>query len=116
MLGKRLTLIFKMRLRSPIESRHLNTILTGILEINDEGSWYQNRIQRYARKQPFASAGEPGRGLMIVEIDGLSYWHLQKALDDGLMPTLQQMLDEDGYKLSRVDCGLPSMTSCVEPG
>ena len=37
---------------------------------------------------------------MMVEIDGLSYWHIRKALDDGLMPTLQAMLDEDGYQLS----------------
>ncbi len=93
-----------------------NSILTGILEINDEGSWYQNRIQRMAKEQPFASAGEPGRGLMMVEIDGLSYWHIQKALEDGLMPTLQKMMDEDGYKLSRADCGLPSMTSACQAG
>jgi putative membrane protein len=80
-----------------------NAILTGILEINDEGSWYQNRIQRMARQQPFAGANEPGRGLMMVEIDGLSYWHLQKALDDGLMPTLQAMIDEDDYRVTRVE-------------
>jgi putative membrane protein len=54
-----------------------NAILTGILELDDEGSFYQSRIERRAREQPFASAGEPGRGLMMVEIDGLSYWHLQ---------------------------------------
>jgi predicted AlkP superfamily pyrophosphatase or phosphodiesterase len=53
---------------------------------------------------------------MIVEIDGLSYWHLRKALDDGLMPTLQTMINEDGYQLSRVDCGLPSMTSACQAG
>jgi uncharacterized membrane protein YvlD (DUF360 family) len=93
-----------------------NAILTGILEIDEEGSWYQNRIQRWARQAPFDSAGEPGRGLMMVEIDGLSYWHIRKALDDGLMPTLQEMLEQDGYELSRVDCGLPSMTSACQAG
>ena len=31
-----------------------NAILTGILEINDEGSWYQYRMQRRAR-QPLVS-------------------------------------------------------------
>ena len=93
-----------------------NAILTGILELDDEGSFYQSRIERRAREQPFASAGEPGRGLMMVEIDGLSYWHLQKALADGLMPTLQKMIDEDGYQLTRTDCGLPSMTSSCQAG
>ena len=92
-----------------------NTILVGILDVDEEGSWYQNRIERLARENPFDSADESGRGLMMVEIDGLSYWHIRKALDDGLMPTLQKMLDED-YELSHVDCGLPSMTSACQAG
>ena len=32
------------------------------------------------------------------------------------MPTLQQMIDEDGYVASKVDCGLPSMTSACQAG
>ena len=57
------------------------------------------------------------RGVMMVEIDGLSYWHLEQALEKGLLPTLQKMIDEDGYAVSRVDCGLPSMTSaCILSG
>ncbi len=93
-----------------------NAVLTGILELDEEGSFYQYRIERRAREQPFESAAEPGRGLMIVEIDGLSYWHIHKALDDGLLPTLRQMMQEYGYQLSRFDCGLPSMTSSCQAG
>ncbi len=93
-----------------------NAVLTGILDINEAGSYYQNRIERRAKEQPFDSAAEPGRGLMMLEIDGLSYWHIRKALDDGLMPTLKAMIEEDGYQLSRTDCGLPSMTSACQAG
>ena len=93
-----------------------NAILTGILELDEEGSFYQYRIERRAREQPFSSAAEPGRGMMILEIDGLSYWHIKKALDAGLLPTLRQMMQEDGYQLSRFDCGLPSMTSSCQAG
>jgi uncharacterized membrane protein YvlD (DUF360 family) len=93
-----------------------NAILTGILELDEEGSLYQYRIERRAREQPFASATEPGRGLMMLEIDGLSYWHIKKALDAGLLPTLRQMMKENGYELSRIDCGLPSMTSSCQAG
>ena len=74
------------------------------------------RMLRLAKRQPFSAADEPGRGLMMVEIDGLSYWHMQKAIEDGLMPTLQQMIENDGYVLSHVDCGLPSMTSACQAG
>jgi len=93
-----------------------NAVLTGILEINEDGSYYQNRIERRARSQPFASASEAGRGLMLLEIDGLSYWHFKKAIDDGWMPTVKAMIEEDGYKLSLTDCGLPSMTSACQAG
>lgn len=93
-----------------------NTILVSILDIDEEGSIYQARIERRAREQPFAGADEPGRGLMMVEVDGLSYWHLHQALDEGLMPTLQAMIEVDGYQLSRTDCGLPSMTSSCQAG
>lgn len=93
-----------------------NAVLTGILELDEEGSFYQNRIERRAREQPFDSAAEPGRGLMMVEIDGLSYWHIKKALDDGLLPTLERMITEYGYQLTRFDCGLPSMTSSCQAG
>lgn len=93
-----------------------NAVLTGILELDEEGSFYQYRMERRAREQPFDSANEPGRGLMMLEIDGLSYWHIKKALDDGLLPTLRQMIEEDGYQLSLTDCGLPSMTSSCQAG
>jgi len=84
-----------------------NAILTGILELNEEGSFFQGQMERRAREQPLGSASEPGRGLMMVEIDGLSYWHLRRALEMGLLPSLRRMMEERGYKLSLVDCGLP---------
>jgi uncharacterized membrane protein YvlD (DUF360 family) len=94
----------------------INAIITGILDVDDEGSFYQNRIERVAKREPFKGAAEPGRGLMMLEIDGLSYHHIQKALADGLMPTLQAMIDEEGYTLSKVDCGIPSQTSACQAG
>ena len=93
-----------------------NAVLTGVLDIDEEGSWYQNRIEKRAKAQPYDSAGEPGRGLMMLEIDGLSYWHIKKAIDDGLLPTLAQLIQEEGYVLSHVECGLPSMTSSCQAG
>jgi uncharacterized membrane protein YvlD (DUF360 family) len=94
----------------------INTILTSILHVNDEGSYYQNAIERQAAKQPFEGAAEPGLGLVMMEIDGLSYHHVKKAIEDGTMPTLQRMIEEEGYVLSQVDCGIPSQTSACQAG
>ncbi len=93
-----------------------NTVLLDIFHVNSEGSWYQKRIEKLAAKDPFDHADEPGRGLMMVEIDGLSYWHIQKAIDDGLMPTMKAMMESEDYHLTRVECGLPSMTSSCQAG
>jgi uncharacterized membrane protein YvlD (DUF360 family) len=94
----------------------VNTLMTTILELNDEGSFYENRIERLAARQPFEGASEPGVGLVMMEIDGLSYHHMKKALDDGLMPTLAELMEEEGYELSQVDCGIPSQTSACQAG
>ena len=53
---------------------------------------------------------------MMVEIDGLSYWHIERRMDDGLMPTCRAMIDEEGYQVTLTDCGLPSMTSACQAG
>jgi uncharacterized membrane protein YvlD (DUF360 family) len=94
----------------------VNTVLTGVMTVDDEDSFYQGVVERLARRQKLEGASEPGRGILMMEIDGLSYHHMKHALDAGMMPTLKQMMEEDGYVLSRVDCGLPSQTSACQAG
>ncbi len=94
----------------------INMILTGILEVQDEGSFYQGLIERLARRQPYEDPDPHSRGLVMMEIDGLSYHHLKKAIADGRMPTLKRMMQKEGYELSRVDCGIPSQTSACQAG
>lgn len=94
----------------------INTVITGLMTVDDQDSFYEGLIERLAQRRPFPAADEPGRGLVMMEIDGLSYWHLKKALDDGLMPTLNEMMRKEGYALSRLDCGLPSQTSACQAG
>jgi uncharacterized membrane protein YvlD (DUF360 family) len=94
----------------------VNVVLTNLLEIDEEGSIYQSRIERQAARQRLYWLREPGIGLVILEIDGLSYHHLQRALATGKMPTLARLIAEEGYQLSRFDCGLPSQTSASQAG
>jgi uncharacterized membrane protein YvlD (DUF360 family) len=94
----------------------INTIITNFLTIDDEGSFYETLVEQLAKRNSFDLEQAPGRGLVMMEIDGLSYHHMQRALDMGSMPTVKQMLSEDGYGLTRVDCGLPSQTSACQSG
>src|SRR5512139_3704908 len=94
----------------------INTIITGVISVDDEDSFYQGVVERLAARQSFKEKDLSTRGLVMMEIDGLSYHHIQKALADGYMPNIKQMIDEDSYELSRVDCGLPSQTSACQAG
>jgi uncharacterized membrane protein YvlD (DUF360 family) len=94
----------------------VNTVVTGVLGVNDEDSFYNGVVERLAKRDVFQGAAEPGRGLVMLEIDGLSFHHMQKALAEDMLPTLKKMRDEEGYVLTRVDCGLPSQTSACQAG
>jgi uncharacterized membrane protein YvlD (DUF360 family) len=94
----------------------INTIITGVISVDDEDSFYQGVVERLATRQTYKDKDLSTRGLVMMEIDGLSYHHIQKALKDGYMPNLQKLIDEDAYALSRVDCGLPSQTSACQAG
>ena len=94
----------------------VNTVLTGILSMNDEDSFYSGVVERLAKRDVFQGAAEPGRGLVMLEIDGLSFHHMKKALAENMLPTLNRLQDEEGYVLTRVDCGLPSQTSACQAG
>ena len=92
----------------------VNTVLTGILSMNDEDSFYSGVVERLAKRDTFQGAAEPGRGLVMLEIDGLSFHHMKKALAENMLPTLNRLQDEEGYVLTRgglrpplADLGLP---------
>ena len=94
----------------------VNAFVTNLLTIDDEDSFYQHWVERLARRQPFPEAEQTGRGLVMLEIDGLSFWHMERAIAEGWMPTVASMLAQDGYVVSRFDCGLPSQTSACQAG
>ena len=94
----------------------VGALITGLLGIEDAGSFYEGVIERRLTKQRAPQSDNPTTGLVMLEIDGLSYHHIQKAIEGGYMPNVQRMIEEEGYVLSRTDCGLPSQTSACQTG
>lgn len=80
--------------------------------------WFDSR--RYgvmARRMGRDPAGDDGRrGLIILQIDGLSHEALQQAMDRGFMPHLKRLTERDGFRLQRWWCGVPSSTPAVQGG
>lgn len=92
-----------------------NTLFTSVIAVDDDDSFYQAIAERLAQREDFY-AKTSTQGLVMLEIDGLSYHHMRRALDKGWMPTLKRLQTEEGYVLSRFDCGLPSQTSACQAG
>jgi uncharacterized membrane protein YvlD (DUF360 family) len=94
----------------------VNTVITGLTTIDDDDSFFQGLVERLAARNKFQSADMATRGLVMLEIDGLSYWHMKRALEEGYMPDTKRLMEEHGATLTRVDCGLPSQTSACQAG
>ena len=94
----------------------VNMILIELLNIETEESFYNNLVKRQATRHAEPVDPDAGRGVVMLEIDGLSYWHLKKAVEDGYMPTIKKLIDEQGYQISRAECGIPSSTPACQAG
>ncbi len=94
----------------------VNVFLTAFIPISEDDSFFSGLITRLSGRERFPDCDENVTGLVLMEIDGLSYWHMKKALAQGWMPNTAGLIAEEGYVLSRVDCGLPSQTSACQSG
>jgi len=54
---------------------------------------------------------DAAHGLLIIQIDGLGYEQLRRALDAGSTPFLKQLLDHEAYKMHRLYAGVPASTA-----
>ncbi len=94
----------------------ISALISAVLGVEDAGSFYEGVIERRLAGQRHSPDKGRTMGLVMLEIDGLSYHHLRKAVADGYMPHVRSMIERGGYVLSRVDCGLPSQTSACQAG
>ena len=92
------------------------SLLMSLLNVDDDNSFYEGVIARRLGRQTVALPPDPPRGLVMLEIDGLSYFHIRQAIADGIMPNVKKLIERRGYVLSRTDCGLPSQTSACQAG
>ncbi|MFN8471485.1 MAG: phage holin family protein [Anaerolineae bacterium] len=94
----------------------VNVFLTAFIPISEGDSFFSGLATRLSGRERFPDCDENVIGLVLLEIDGLSYWHMKKALAQGWMPNAATLIKEQGYILSPVDCGLPSQTSACQSG
>jgi len=94
----------------------VNTVLMSLVRIEDEGSYYSG-VTRWILSHTKTDPEEwPGRGIVMLEIDGLSHTVLRQALGAGRLPHIGALLESGTHALSPYDCGLPSQTSACQAG
>ena len=94
----------------------VNTIFSSLASVDDDHSFYQGLVERLSRIPRLRGTSESGRGIVMLEIDGLSYSRFKRAVERGYMPTVREMLHDGNYAISQCDCGLPSQTSSCQAG
>ena len=98
----------------PVAMALLTTILSALLTIEDDGSYYRSVFRDAKRKRKGEVKDYPG--LIIVEIDGLAYDVLCEAIDKGLMPTVKGMIESGSHVLREWETDLSSQTGASQAG
>jgi len=93
----------------------LNTLVSGLLGINDDDSFYRNVVRWLERRRvPVSDLSEPGT--ILIQIDGLAEPILRREIEAGGLPTLGRWLASSSHRLVRWECDVPSMTSSGQSG
>ena len=92
----------------------INSILSSLLTIDDENSWYRNVVQRAIRGRKKVETKVPG--VLFLEIDGLAKRVFERAIEEGYMPTLTRWLKSGSHQLIGWETDLSSQTCAGQAG
>ena len=95
----------------------INSLFTQLLAIDDDDFYYRNVVRRQARKQKYRSKDKTDRtGIIFLEIDGLAYSVLQRAMRSGNAPNMARWLRGGSHRLERWECDWSSQTGAMQAG
>jgi len=93
----------------------INTILSSLLTIDDDNSYYRNMVRRRI-KHRVKPVETDVPGVFLLEIDGLAKPVLERVVRKGYMPTLARWLETGSHHLVGWECDLSSQTSASQAG
>jgi uncharacterized membrane protein YvlD (DUF360 family) len=92
-----------------------NTVVTWLLSLNGDDSFYGYLRERLARDEgPLDDATTPG--VLFIQVDGLAAPVLESAVRTGRMPFVGELLRSGSHRLVEWRCQVPSMTSASQAG
>jgi hypothetical protein len=95
-----------------------NTVITAFVAMGDDYGYMQFALgaRRQGTRARHLRETSTARGMVLLEIDGLSYERMQQVMKAGLMPAVSQLIERGTHCLLHFDCGLPSQTSSAQAG
>ncbi len=92
----------------------VNVAVSTLLGIDDEGAYWQGVVRRAAQRHAPPASEVPG--VLFLEIDGLAYEVIQRAMRNGHVPELSRWLDEGSHRLMKWECDWSSQTGASQAG
>jgi uncharacterized membrane protein YvlD (DUF360 family) len=93
----------------------LTALVSALLAIDDDESWYRNVVGRQARRRGDREETDVP-GVVFLEIDGLALDVLKRALRDGSAPAMARWLREGSHRLAGWETDWSSQTGACQAG
>jgi uncharacterized membrane protein YvlD (DUF360 family) len=93
----------------------LTAVLSALLAIDEDESWYRNVVRRQARRRGDRIETDVP-GVIFLEIDGLAHDVLRRAMRDGSAPALARWLREGSHHLEGWETDWSSQTGACQAG
>jgi uncharacterized membrane protein YvlD (DUF360 family) len=93
----------------------ITTAVTGVLALDSGDLWYRQVVRRQLKRSRLQVQTDVP-GLLLLEIDGLAYDILRRALRDGNAPVLARWIHDDDHHLQGWETNWSSQTGACQAG
>jgi hypothetical protein len=93
----------------------VNTIVTELLAIDDDDTFFRNVVEKQARKSKEKKINKIP-GVIFVQIDGLAYEVLRRAIQSGNVPNISKWIRDGEYRLEKWETDWSSQTGASQAG
>ncbi len=93
----------------------VTALISSLLAINEDGTWYLNVVQRQLRVRGEVTKTDVP-GVVFLEIDGLAHDVLRRAISNGNAPTLASWVRDGSFNLESWETDWSSQTGACQAG
>ena len=93
----------------------VNTIVSELLAIDDDDTYFRNVVKKQSEKVS-AKKQTKTPGVIFLQIDGLAYEVLRRAIQSGNVPNISRWIREGKYRLEKWETDWSSQTGASQAG